>query len=448
MKNNYPHIRLPLILTVFYCFLASSVSFSQPTVFYNGGAVVSVVPTTTLYVGGNIINDVGGNINNNGNIYLTHNWTNEEPAGCLNATIGKVFLHNNSDSAGIQHIKGSFPTKFNNLECQNTETILDVNTIVGGTIGILSLDTNKFNLNSNTCIITNPLSGAITINPNKGYIFSETNPTAGYGRVQWNIDNSNSTYTIPFGSGSVADADISFIYAITASGSVMAGDTGSISVATYPTNDGASPNNRPLPTDVINLNDADGNESAPDCVDRFWIVDINNYSTNPTADITFTYRDSEWNGGTNSISEDSLEAWRWNVSQWQNPTVGTADIIGNTVTAPSIDYSGPWTLTMKKGPIMPVECGGYIVPNAFSPNNDGHNDLLVLNGWDKCVSDFSLVIFDRWGEKVYETTNPANSWDGKYKGKILDPAVFVYYIDAKSNSGEKVTKKGNISLIR
>ncbi len=440
MKNSYLYIRLPLILVVFCWFLASSKSFSQ--IFYNGGADIGIDPGTILYVGGGIKNDVGGFIKNDGDIYLTENWTNEEPGG-LAPTSGKVILYGST----LQNIQGSQPTTFNNLDCEFGSTKkLQVNTIVGGTSGIFALDSCPFDLNSYTCTITNSSSSAIT--RSTGYIISETEPTPGYGRVQWDIGNLNSTYTIPFGSGSVADADIPFIYDVTAAGTITAGDTGNISVATYPTNDAASPNNRPLPTGVSNLNDADGNESAPDCVDRFWIVDINNYSTNPTADITFTYRDSEWNGGTNIITEDSLEAWKWNGSQWQNPTVGIADVNGNTVTAPSINYAGPWTLTMKKGPVLPVECGDYKVPNAFSPNNDGHNDLFVLHGWDKCVSNFSLVIFDRWGEKVYETSNPANSWDGKYKGKTLDPAVFVYYIDAKSNSGEKVNKKGNISLIR
>jgi gliding motility-associated-like protein len=99
-----------------------------------------------------------------------------------------------------------------------------------------------------------------------------------------------------------------------------------------------------------------------------------------------------------------------------------------------------------------------VVPNAFTPNNDGNNDELCLYGWDDCVTDFQIVIYDRWGEKMYESSDANFCWDGKYKGKLLDPAVFVYFIKASYlkagatiNDPETIfdlTKKGNISLVR
>jgi gliding motility-associated-like protein len=96
------------------------------------------------------------------------------------------------------------------------------------------------------------------------------------------------------------------------------------------------------------------------------------------------------------------------------------------------------------------------VPNAFSPNNDGHNDLFVIGGWEKCVTEFSIRIYNRWGEKVFESDNLTKSWDGKYKtgeealggNQKINSAVFVYYIQATLISGENVTKQGNISVIR
>lgn len=88
-----------------------------------------------------------------------------------------------------------------------------------------------------------------------------------------------------------------------------------------------------------------------------------------------------------------------------------------------------------------------VVPNAFSPNNDGSNDVLILHGWEKCISQFTFVIFDRWGEKVFESDDPLKTWDGIFRGKPLDPAVFIYFIEATFTSNEKISKKGNISLI-
>ncbi|MBK5284570.1 MAG: gliding motility-associated C-terminal domain-containing protein, partial [Bacteroidia bacterium] len=88
------------------------------------------------------------------------------------------------------------------------------------------------------------------------------------------------------------------------------------------------------------------------------------------------------------------------------------------------------------------------VPNAFSPNNDGNNDDFCLEGWNACVKDFIVYIYDRWGEKVFESADPAFCWDGTYNGKPMDAAVFVYYIRAELITNEEVIRKGNISLIR
>ncbi len=90
----------------------------------------------------------------------------------------------------------------------------------------------------------------------------------------------------------------------------------------------------------------------------------------------------------------------------------------------------------------------YEVPNAFSPNNDGVNDVFSLQGWEYCVDQFVLNIYDRWGEKVFESDDPAKTWDGTYRGKSVDPAVFTFYISATNKKNEAFIKKGNITLLR
>lgn len=426
------------LLTMLFFIGWGGVGFAQ-TNFYNGGTDVTVYPTTILYVDGNVLNNIGA-IHNEGDVYLTGDWTNNEPSGCLDPTTGKVILYGSA-----QTIKGTETTTFNNLDCQGAGTkTLDINTIVGGNTGVLSLNDNPFDLNSQTLEVTNPNASAITFN--NGYIISETEPTApGYGRVQWNLGNTSGNYTYPF--GTVTGVPVPFLYNVTASG--IPGTVGNISVATYPTDVTASPNNRPLPAGVTDLNDANGNESATTCADRFWVVDINNYTTNPTADMTFTYRDDEWDvigASTNTIMENDLLAWKWDGIQWENPPLGTLNSSANSVTVTGITNSAAWTLNA--GEFVPFICGELEVPNAFSPNNDGRSDLFYLHGWENCVSSFSFVVFDRWGEKVFETEDTAKGWDGTYKGQPMNPAVFVYYIKALTLTGEKLNKKGNISLIR
>jgi len=89
------------------------------------------------------------------------------------------------------------------------------------------------------------------------------------------------------------------------------------------------------------------------------------------------------------------------------------------------------------------------LPNAFSPNNDGVNDEFCLQNTYGCLVNFSITIFDRWGEKVFASKDPNFCWDGIYKGNVLSSQVFVYSIIANySNLKKPLEVNGNISLIR
>jgi gliding motility-associated-like protein len=86
------------------------------------------------------------------------------------------------------------------------------------------------------------------------------------------------------------------------------------------------------------------------------------------------------------------------------------------------------------------------LPTGFSPNGDDENDILFVRGHG--IKYLELIIYDRWGEKVFETTSQDNGWDGTYKGKPLDPAVFVYYLNVLFYNNEVYTKQGNITLVK
>lgn len=86
------------------------------------------------------------------------------------------------------------------------------------------------------------------------------------------------------------------------------------------------------------------------------------------------------------------------------------------------------------------------VPSAFSPNNDGKNDCFGVRYWGQ-VKDFSLEIFDRWGQKVFTSTSTSDCWNGRYKGADQPAGVFVYMIRGKSICGD-IYKRGIVTLIR
>lgn len=93
-----------------------------------------------------------------------------------------------------------------------------------------------------------------------------------------------------------------------------------------------------------------------------------------------------------------------------------------------------------------IICGDIFVPSAFSPNDDGENDFLCV--YSDCMDNMTFAIYNRWGEKVYETNELNICWDGTWNGKPLNSAVFVYVLDGYLINGELVEQKGNISLIR
>lgn len=85
------------------------------------------------------------------------------------------------------------------------------------------------------------------------------------------------------------------------------------------------------------------------------------------------------------------------------------------------------------------------LPNAFTPNGDGQNDLLYVRG--NYITSIDFHIYNRWGQEVFSTTNQATPWDGTYNGKRLQPDVFGYYLTVYCPNGESYFKKGNITLL-
>jgi gliding motility-associated-like protein len=92
------------------------------------------------------------------------------------------------------------------------------------------------------------------------------------------------------------------------------------------------------------------------------------------------------------------------------------------------------------------------MPNTFTPNGDGLNDTYYPVG--RGISTIKrFAIYNRWGQKLYEVLNiPASEgkygWDGTFQGEQLRPDVFVYVVDAICTTGDPISIKGDVSLVR
>jgi gliding motility-associated-like protein len=86
------------------------------------------------------------------------------------------------------------------------------------------------------------------------------------------------------------------------------------------------------------------------------------------------------------------------------------------------------------------------IPNVFSPNGDGINDTWTI--LSEFIEEIHLVVYDRWGELVFESRDQHAVWDGTYEGEFLRPDVFAYWIRAICPDGQIYEQRGNVSLMR
>ncbi|HXB92581.1 MAG TPA: gliding motility-associated C-terminal domain-containing protein [Puia sp.] len=100
------------------------------------------------------------------------------------------------------------------------------------------------------------------------------------------------------------------------------------------------------------------------------------------------------------------------------------------------------TFTMK----VTVRPDVFVVPNAFTPNGDGHNDCFGIRQWGNSKIE-QLDVYDRWGQRVFSTHNPSECWDGTFHGRPQPAGAYAYSIRAHTFCGE-VTRTGVVMLIR
>ena len=86
------------------------------------------------------------------------------------------------------------------------------------------------------------------------------------------------------------------------------------------------------------------------------------------------------------------------------------------------------------------------IPNSFTPNGDGINDVFKVRS--KILQSGNLMIYDRWGNKVFESDDLTKGWDGIYKGQPAQEEAYGYYFEGTCINGEQIKLKGNVTLLR
>ncbi len=96
--------------------------------------------------------------------------------------------------------------------------------------------------------------------------------------------------------------------------------------------------------------------------------------------------------------------------------------------------------------IIQTVCGDIYIPSIFSPNGDGNNDKQCVYGG--CIATMNYAIYNRWGEKMFETDLQSDCWDGTHRGKPVNTGTYFYKFYAMLTDGTVVENSGNVTLVR
>jgi|GEM_PF-1158580 len=159
-------------------------------------------------------------------------------------------------------------------------------------------------------------------------------------------------------------------------------------------------------------------------------------------DITFTANivdnvaisNYDWSFGDGEGSDESEPQHSYDLVNSYEFCLTVTSEVGSCVSAPICDN-------------LQTETNARIdIPSAFSPNGDGVNDLLQIEG--KGVQSFEMRVYNRWGEEVFRAIDMADAWDGTFRGKPQEVDVFLYTLEATLVGGVPSNQEGKISLLR
>ncbi|MFH1321802.1 MAG: PKD domain-containing protein [Bacteroidota bacterium] len=264
------------------------------------------------------------------------------------------------------------------------------------------------------------------------------------------IDTSIISWLLDFGDGTTC-----LVYFDTSTNTLTySGDCGT-SVGQYPTHVYQSAGTYDVSMTVTDIFGCSSDSTIPSMITV--TVPIAGFAASPNpatmSDPTVVFTDA---------SSNDVVSWLWdfgdeNTDSVQNPSHTFSDTGTYSVTliVENADGCRDTVIHIVIIKLQPT----VFVPNIFSPNGDGENDVLYVCGQE--IKSMNFIIYDRWGVKIFENDdvtpkgncgnyccNIGNGWDGTRNGKDMPPQVFVYYLEATYTNGDVVEEQGNITLVK
>lgn len=430
-KKVYFTLLLILIYQNFYSqiFFANNALIqinSNAVVHTNGGVILTngtdLTNNGTLQVTKNSTFPQAGNftltsttvVNGNGLYRVEQDWTNDATFTAQSSTVN---LYGDAQQF-ITSTNGTI-TEFNNLSLTGNgsgnnrkKTLQNIDSRVSLT-GILALNNRELETQTNDFTVLNASSAAITNSLTFGSEGFVSSMDPGY--LIWN-SNSQNAYVFPVGSslGTLRYRPAKI-------------QPSSANAHSY----GVRMNN--VSADNYNYFLAQ-NDGSIESANALFFHSIEQLNGNSPAEVGVAYlptADGDWSG---------MAHWHTGQTQWNS--------MGQTADAAISNYTyvnkAAWDFSEPGTPYVLVNLmDALVIPNVFTPNGDGVNDVFSING--KAITDFNLTIVNRWGNTIFESNDINTSWDGTSNGTPCLDGTYFYILKAKSTSND-YNKHGHVTL--
>lgn len=357
----------------------------------------------------------GGNANGSGDYQVEQDWINN---GAFSANNSVVNLYGNTEQL-ITSTNNTI-TEFNALILSGNGTgnnrkksLQNVDTRIS-TTGSLQLNDRELATQTNELKVLNAANAAVANSlsfGNEGFVSSEAP-----GNFEW-VTNSSGAYYFPVGSS----LGVLRYRPVQISPQSNAGSSFSVRFDNYS-------------ADLNNYFIAQ-HENSLSTLNPIFFHSIEQVTGNSNVDLEIAFdpsNDGEWNLIGHWVDDQDL---------WISMAPTLASGLGNYSSLLKSDWNFPDPYTPY---ILANSSQSITIPNVFTPNHDGTNDFYLVKA--EGVTDYSIVILNRWGNVVFESDDINAPWDGSSNGKACSEGVYFYLIRAKSGT-EDIVKQGNITLI-
>lgn len=394
-----------------YC--NGGVSIANTSSLINEGTV-RITKNATNILAGTLTNVSSSTINGNGDYYVEQDWIND---ATFTANSSSVFLYGNTEQL-ISSSNGTV-TEFNNLICQGNgtgnnrkKTLQNVDSRISAT-GVLQINDRELATNTNQITVLNNSINAVTNDQTpgvEGFVSSLPN-----GFMNWNTSTTDS-YVFPVGSSD---------------GTMRYRPVAITPTTIDPNIYSVRLNNTIGDTYGYNLSQRD---SEIESLNSLFFHSIEQENAVQNASVAIAH----------SPAQDQL--WS-NIAQWdfgQDMWISLAPNDNSTLGNYNSIVKADWDFSNPAHPYILVNLVDELsIPNVFTPNQDGANDVYLVSG--KGIIEYNIVILNRWGNVVFESNDINSPWDGTSNGNLCKDGVYFYNIKAKSISQE-YNEQGHITL--